>query len=153
LPNDTRRFVHIKLADLFSGKGMHSQAAQNLSAAAECAVTYKDKAQLFMSETLMWIKHGDYYKADDSFKKALACSNSKEKEVLMKQLKEYYFEAAEKFEKANKNNSAIKIYEKLGVLPFITQEEKEKINSRLIRLYNRVGKIREAMALEQAAKR
>lgn len=150
VPNDVRRFCHLKLADLYSRKSMNSQAARNLQGAADCATTYNDKMQLYLSETVMRIKTGDYNVAEESFKKALICGNEKQKSEMKEQIKKEYLNAAETFEKQNKNNNAIKAYEKMKSLAFVSADEKTKINEKLAKLYARVGKVREAIQLEHA---
>ena len=153
LANDVRRGVHVKLAELYAIRLMYFEAAKNLGGAADCAVTYKDKMQLYFSEAKMWIKSADYSKANESFKKALACANDIEKEKLKAQLKQEYLSIAEKFEKLSRNNNAIKVYDELRILNLLTSEEKDKINAKLVILYTKVGRIREAIQLEQGMKR
>ena len=153
LANDVRRGVHVKLAELYAIRLMYFEAAKNLEGAADCAVTYKDKMQIYSSAAKMWIRGANYSKANESFKKALACANDLEKESLKAQLKQDYLSAAEKFEKLNRNNNAIKVYDELKILNLLTSEEKDRINAKLVTLYTKVGRIREAIQLEQGMKR
>ena len=153
LANDVRRFCHLKLADLFSSKTMYAEAAKNANGAAECATTYKDKMQLYMNETLLWVKKAEYANAENSFKKALACGSTVEKEKLKEQLKKEYFTLAENFEKKERNNNAIAVYERIIALPFISQVEKDKVVAKLAKLCSRVGKIPEAMKYEAMMKK
>lgn len=152
LANDVRRFCHLKLADLYSSKAMYFEAAKNMNGAAECATTYKDKMQLYMSEALLWIKKAEYANAENAFKKALACGNGVEKEKLKEQLKKEYFTLAENFEKREKRTSAIAVYERIIALAWISQAEKDKIVGKLAKLYSSIGKIPEAMRYEAMMK-
>ena len=153
LANDARKWVHMNVADLYSIRLMYFEAAKNLDGAADCAVTYKDKMQILFSEAKMWIKSADYSKVHESFKKALACANDREKEILKAQLKQEYLAVAEKFEKSSRNNNAIKVYDELRVLNLLSPDEKDIVNTKLVALYTKVGRIREAMQLEQGMKK
>ena len=73
--------------------------------------------------------------------------SQKEKEELKKFIKDIYFKRANELESMQRNNNAIKIYEKLLVLSFVSEEEKRGINAKLAVLYMRVGKIQESMRL------
>ena len=153
LANDVRRCVHVKLAELYAARLMYFESAKNLEGAADCAVTYKDKRQIYSATTKMWIKGANYSKANESFKKALACANDREKESLKAELKQEYLSAADRFEKLNRNNNAIKVYDELKILNLLAADEKDRINAKLVVLYTKVGRIREAMQLEQGMKR
>lgn len=145
---DVRKFVHLQVAQLYEGKLMYAEAAKNLNGAAEISVTFREKMELYMKEAGMYVTHGSYDKADEAFGKALACGNTKEKEELKKRIKEIYLSKAREFERLNRLNNAIKIYEKVRVHSYVSEDEKRAINAKLIPLYNKVGKIQEAMRLE-----
>jgi tetratricopeptide (TPR) repeat protein len=146
---DVRKYVYMELAKLYEARLMFNEAARNISGAAEISITFKDKMQLYMQTANLLIRHGSYDVADKAFEKALVCANMREKNELKKKFKEMYMQRAKEFEDANKFNNAIRIYEKLPVFGFVNEEEKRQINTRLIGLYNKVGKIQEAMKLER----
>lgn len=145
---DVRKFVYLKLAELYEARVMFNEAAKNVDGAAEISITFRDKMELYMRAASLLIKHGSYDAADKAFEKALVCANSREREELKKSLKEFYMTRAKDFESMKKFNNAIKIYEKLLIYGFVNKEEKQEINKKLALLYSRVGKIREAMKLE-----
>jgi tetratricopeptide (TPR) repeat protein len=150
LPNDARRFCFISLAKIYEAKKMLQEAGKNADLAGDLATTYKDKLALFMESVKIWTRYGNYQKSDEIFQKALACANPSEKEFVKAKYKQELFLVAGIYEKENKNTHAVKTYEKLKSLTFITPEELAQINKKLIPLYTRVGKIREAMQLEHA---
>jgi tetratricopeptide (TPR) repeat protein len=143
-----RKFVYLKLAELYQTRLMWNEAAKNVDGAAEISITFRDKMELYMKATFLLIKHGSYYDADKQFEKALACASSREKEQLKKTYKEYYLERGKEFESLKKLNNAIKVYEKLIMQGFINESEKKEINAKLVILYGKVGKVRDAMRLE-----
>lgn len=153
LPNDAKRFCHLKLAELYASKLMYSQAGKNMDLAAECATSYRDKIDFHLKEINYYIKSGDYFMIDKPFKKAKAYANNKEKEMIDNHLKLSLMSQAEEFEKKNKRMNAAQIYEKLMNMPIINETEKRMIIEKLGKLYSSTGKIREAILYEQMAKK
>jgi len=148
LPNDVKRFCHLKLADLYSSKLMFKLAAKNIDFAGECATTYKDKINYFMKEIEYLMKDEDYLFIEKAFKKAFNCAANSEKKILEAQLKKAFITRAEEYEKKGKRNAAIKIYEKFCERHYTTQDEKKEIMAKLADLYSKTGKVREAMKTE-----
>lgn len=142
-----KRFCNQKLAELYAERNMFSQSAKNMESAAEMAVTYKDKIQLYTFEISLWIKAGDYDRADETLQKSLACANAKEKEEIKKKAIQMYRKQAIVFEKLNKNSHALRIYEKL--LRMVSEAEKLEIKKKILPLYRKLGKIREYTILEE----
>lgn len=144
---DVRRYVLIKLSGLYEGRLMFGEAAKQMDAAAAAAVTFKDKMELYMLATQLSIKHGDYVKADDAFKKALASANTREREELKQKIKILYLARSRDFEKSQRFNNAIKVIEKLFSMNILTESERQAEQKRLANFYARIGKIPEAMRL------
>lgn len=145
---DVRKFVYMRLAELYEGRLMFNEAARNVDGAAEISITFREKMDLYMKAAELLIRHGSYDAAEKSFEKAMICCNLREREVLKKKFKDMFLARAKEFETAKKFNNAIRIYEKLLIFGFVDEEEKKDINKKLAVLYSRVGKIQEAMRLE-----
>lgn len=143
---DVKRLCHQKLAELYDGRNMHSEAAKNMSAVAEMAATFSDKIQAYMKETELLIKAGNYDRADEAFRKAIASGNTREKEEMKKAIKELYKKQAMAYEKANRNTNALKIWEKL--VEMTGEDEKPAVREKLLELYKKLGKIREYSLLK-----
>jgi len=148
LPNDVKRFCHLKLADFYASKLMFKPAAKNMDLAGECATTYRDKVDYFMKEIEYLMKDEDYLFIEKAFKKALNCATTSEKKVLEVQLKKSFINRAEEYEKKGKRNAAIKVYEKFCEMHSTTQDERKEVMAKLAGLYSKTGKIREAMKTE-----
>lgn len=144
---DIKKFIHIKLAELYEKRLMLSDAAKNIDAAAEISPTYREKTDLYKKEVEILAKHGSLDSAEAAFKKAIAAANTKEREEIKKYFKDVYFSRALELEKMQKNNNAIKFYERLLVFGFVSELEKKNINAKLAVLYRKVGKITESMRL------
>ena len=145
---DVRKFVYMKVAEVYEMKLMFNEAAKNMDGAAEVSNTYKEKRENYIREAELWIKAVQYDRADEATGKALASSNTGEKADVKKRIKDFYAQKAKEFENMNKNNNAIKVYEKLVSYSFVPEEEKRQINQKLAKLYARVGKVQDAMRLE-----
>ncbi|MBI5149093.1 hypothetical protein HZA33_05425 [Candidatus Pacearchaeota archaeon] len=144
---DVRKFILVKLAEQYEKKLMHAEAAKQMDGAASIAVTFKEKMDLYMLATELYIKHGDYFKADEAFKKSLACANSREKVDLKSRVKMNYINKVREFERAQRFNNAIKILEKLFSMNILTETEKQAETKKLAFFYSKVGRIPEAMKL------
>lgn len=153
LPNDVKRFCHLKLSDLYAYRLMWALAARNMDAAAECATTYKDKIIYYQKEIEFLIKIGDYLLIDKAFKKALICGTDKEKEAIKFHLKQNMVAQAKEHEKKNKRSAAYQIYERLLDMPIINDNERKDLMAKLASLNSGLGRIKEAIRYEQMMKR
>ena len=143
---DIKKFCNLKLADLYASRNMFLEAARNAAAAAEKAATFKEKVQAYMKETSLWIRAGQYERAEESFRKALASGNTQEKFEMKMAIKELYLKQAQAYEKALRNANALKIYQKL--LEISDETEKIEIKKKVLDLYKKLGKIREYSVLK-----
>ena len=107
-----------------------------------------DKEERLPSHLLPYKIHQNCL-TEKSFKKALACSNTtSEKENIKNKYKNFYMSRALELEKAQNIKKASEVYERYSHLEPSNLEIKKK----LAFLYNKLGKIKEAIALEQALK-
>jgi len=142
-----KKFCNEKLAELYEVKKMFSEAAKRVESVAEMASTYKDKIQTYINESRLWIRGGDYERADECLQKALACASAREREGIKKTVIEIYKAQAQVFAEQNRNSYALKIYEKL--LHIVSDDEKADIKKKILPLYKKLGKIREYTILSE----
>jgi hypothetical protein len=154
LPNDAARFCHIKLAELYSNRLMYGPAAKQLDAAAETAVTFKDKIDFYLKEISFLVKLNDFMKIDHAFKKAMLCANnSNEKQIVQNALKGELLSQAKEYESKNKRSNACQIYEKLVSMSIISDEERKALIEKLSKLNYSLGKIKEGTRFEMMSKK
>ena len=153
VPNDAKRFCHLKLGEMYAVRLMYGLAAKNMGAAAECATTYKDKIDFYMLEMVYLIKINDFLLLDKAFKKAILCGNEHEKEIVKGFLKHEIISQAQEYEKKNKRSSAAMLYERLMEMSIINDQERKELMAKLATLNSGLGKIKEAMRYEQMMKR
>ena len=143
---DIKKFCNLKLAELYAARNMYLEAAKNASAAAELAATFKEKSSAYIKETELWIKAGQYERADEAMRKALASGNTQEKFEMKRAVKELYKKQAIAFERSGRNSNALKIYQR--VLEISDESEKTDVKKKLLELYKKLGKIREYSVLQ-----
>lgn len=143
---DIKKFCNLKLADLYANRGMFLEAARNAAAAAEIAATFKEKVNAYMKETELWVRAGQYERAEESFRKALASGNTQEKFEMKLAIRELYRKQGQAFEKSLRNANALKVYQKL--LEISDEQEKLEIKKKILGLYKKLGKIREYSVLQ-----
>ncbi|MEM4325686.1 MAG: hypothetical protein QXU40_00065 [Candidatus Pacearchaeota archaeon] len=148
LNTDIKRFVFLKLAELYESVEMPIEAAKYYNRAAIISTSISDKINYFVREAEMYIKGSDFVKADDAVKKAIgeAPTNSKRQEIY-NNIKDFYKNKAEFYEKNMKRGQAARIYEKLLEMK-ISAEERDEFRRRLLHLYEKLGKIKEYSELK-----
>ncbi len=144
---EIRKYVNTQLANLYESRSMFLEAAKNMNSLADIATTFNEKRLAFIRAMDLYIKAGTYDRADDTFKKAMACANTIEKDDIKKQVKVWYKAQGQNYEKTQKNGNALKSYEKLYSLD-LQEQEKQEVRQKLLTLYNKLGKIREFNALK-----
>ncbi len=145
---DAKRFCHFEVARIYEDKKMFRVAARHTAIAAEIAITFKEKRNLYVKEAETLIKAEDYEFAHKALLNAISNTNTpQEKAEVLAAVKSSYKKQAEEYEKAEKRNKALKIYEKLYQE---TKDMNEKImlREKLLSLYEKLGKIREFMNLK-----
>ena len=148
LPMEVRKHVHIQLSDLYSKRLMYGEAAKKLEGAAELSQKFKEKKELYMRQVALLIKNLSFDDADKVLKRALTNSTtSAEKNEIKMTYKNIFLEKAASLEKMQNFKKASEIYEKI-----LAMEPSTEIRRKLVFLYNRVGKIKEAIAMENTLK-
>lgn len=143
---DIKRFIHQKLAKLYFEKKMFNESGKHMENSAETAITRKEKRNDYMRALEMYTRVGDFEKSELIMNKALALVDQNEQLEMKALRKQFLMSQAERFELKGKNNNALKVYE--FVFRICDDAEREKLKDKLIELYEKLGKIREANSLK-----
>ncbi|MBU0466315.1 MAG: hypothetical protein KJ718_03905 [Nanoarchaeota archaeon] len=135
---DTRKFVLVKLSGLFEAKAMFLDAAKAMKSAAEINTNKQNKINDFTKSGELFIRGGDYDRADICMKKATSLAEGKQTEEVKGMIKEFYKTHARSCIERNKRKQAIAIYEKLVTFDLV-EEEKKEFEKKLLELYEGVG--------------
>lgn len=149
LSNETKRFVCISLSEIYKKRGYFLNAARFLEHAAISAEKFKDAQELWKEAARLYIKANELLTADDCFKKVMESCSESEKKKIQEEIKKIYAETASEFERERKLREASKIYERL-LSKELSSEERRDVREKLARIYEKLGKIREAISLRQA---
>ena len=147
LPYDVKKFVHLKLVEIYDRRGMFKDSARVFDSLGLISIAFSEKVKYYVKETESFIKAGNFEDADRAMKKAMSEANSIERDEIYYSIKDFYKKIAEVYEKQLKRNRATKVYEKL-INMRMTDLEKKKIKEKLIYLYEKLGKFKEAKMLE-----
>jgi tetratricopeptide (TPR) repeat protein len=147
IPMEKKKFVFLKLGELYEKKRMMVEAARMYNNAALIAVTFTDKIKNHVKEAELYIKGGDFIMADEATKKAIKEATGKEKDNISNTVKEFYKLQGMVYEKENRRSQAIKIYEKFLQMN-ITESERQEIKDKLMKLYEQTGKLKEYFAMQ-----
>ena len=147
---DTRKFVLTKLSQIYESRKMYLEAGKLIKLAAEINVTFEGKINDYMKSTELLIKYGAFDEADLSFAKALATATENQKGGLKTKRKELLRFHAEDCIKRDKRAHALAAYERLVDMPELSSDEKRKAQTALLRLYQKLGKVREFGNLQKS---
>ena len=95
----------------------------------------------------LFISKGEFNRAEEAMKKAIAQANSVDRENINFEVKHFYKEQAREYEEKMKRAHAVRIYEKLLEMWLDFQERKE-IKEKLLKLYEKLGEIRKYESLK-----
>jgi len=144
---EMRKFILLKLCDIYESKGMLNEAARMCDAASHISLKDSEKIALHVRETGLYIKSGSFEHGDLAFKKALSFATEKEKVDIKKSLKDFYFKQGDAFEKSQRRSNAIKLYEKMQTIP-LEEVEKSQVKERLMNLYEKTGRLKDYFAMK-----
>lgn len=148
LPFETKKYACVKLADIYEGKGMFIDAAKVYESLGIAAVAFNEKIKYYLKETELLIRSGEFDRADMAMKKATGLGNASEKNEIYLAVKEFYKKQAGVYERELRRNHAAKIYERLLEMK-ISDGEREEIKEKLLKLYEKLGKVREYFNLQK----
>ena len=149
LAMDTKKFIYLKLAELYEKAKMFSEAAKMCDHAADLSIPYAEKMGHYKREAELYARAGEFDRSEMAMKKAMSEVNYREKEEIYNSMKDFYKEQGKMYEKMEKRNQAVKFYEKVLEMR-ISDAERSEIKARLMELYKKLGKIREYSAMERS---
>ena len=139
IPIDVKRFINQKLGEVYEKRRMFFDSAISYEKVAELCVLRQEKTKNFLKSVDNYIKSGYFDRADLTPKKSLQYAGSVERAEILKSLKEFYKQEAERGIKENKRSSTVKVYEKMLEMNSIPIQEKTEIKEKLLKLYLTLG--------------
>jgi len=143
---EAKKYCHAELAKIYADKRMFGTAAKQMAIAAELAYTYREKIDYYLKEAELRILAEDYDLADRAIQNVIRDAGEIQNKEVRRKINSVYRKQAEHFELMNQNSKALKIYEKL--VQTTDDAEKPALKGKLLALYEKLGKIREFMALK-----
>src|SRR3989344_2456373 len=139
IPTDVKKFVNQKLGEVYEKRRMFFDSAISYEKVAELCVLQPEKIKNFLKAVNSYIKSGNFERADQTAKKSLQEANSQLRAEILKSLREFYAQEAERGIKENKRSNTVKIYEKMLEMHSIPILEKAEIKEKLLKLYLTLG--------------
>ncbi|MEI6731406.1 MAG: hypothetical protein WCK90_01865 [archaeon] len=147
---DTKKFVLNTLADIYVQKKMFVEAARLMRVSADINTSFGAKIEDYMKSADLYIKSGAFAEADMSLMKALAEATPKQKSDLKIRHKNNYKSWADELLAKDKRKNAMDAYAKFLTLPEAAAHEKYDAQLKLVKLYERLGKITEFSNLRKS---
>jgi len=145
---DMKKFVCLKLADIYIKKKLFSEAAKMYNTLAINSIAFTEKIKHHVKEAELYIKAGEFQKVDEAMNRAMNQGNSVEKNEIYITIKHIYKREAEKYEEEKRRNHALKLYERLMHMK-LSEVEKQELKPKLLELYDKLGKTKEYMLLKK----
>jgi tetratricopeptide (TPR) repeat protein len=146
---DARKFVLLRLAELYSNKGMFIEAAKLFNTSADISISYVGKINDYLKACDYFVKAGSFQDADIALRNAVANANTSEKNGVKEAAKKFYLTQAKVHLQKDKRANAVKIYEKLLDSFELSVEEKSFVKTQLMPLYEKLGKLKEYSNLKR----
>ena len=145
---ETRKFIFLKLSELYEARKIYFEAGRMLQNAATIDISSIKKIDYYTGAAALFIQGGKLDDADSAFEKAMAVSNLEQKEKINLKKVECYKIQAKLLLAKDKRNSAMLMFERLLRLN-LQEEDKKETQRNLLDLYNKLGKVKEYIALKK----
>mgnify|MGYP001604189642 FL=1 len=139
------KYCYMELIRLYETKILYLDALKYLFKLQMIVTSNLEKAELFGKEIEILIKGGYYERVDGAYKNSAKLIGNFY--PLKRKIIDLYKSEAIKFERTNKINSLLKVYERL--IPMLEDSEKNEYQKKLLVVYDKLGKVRESLALEK----
>ena len=139
IPVDVKKFVHQKLGEVYEKRKMFFDSAMSYEKVAELCVLQPEKIKNFLKAVNSCIKSGNFDRADQTAKKSLQETKPQERMEILRSLREFYKQEAERGIKENKRSNTIKVYERMLEMNSVPIAEKTEIKEKLLKLYLTLG--------------
>ncbi len=148
IDSDTKRYVLIKLRDLFIQKSMFPDAGRAMTSAGEINASSSGKISDFLKAVEYFVKGGDFEGVQKALSRALSSAQEFEKKGIKEKIKSMYIAQARELTNKNKRRQAIGFYEALFEFD-LDAREKEEVDSNLLALYKSMGRIEDYFILKR----
>jgi len=139
IPIDMKKFVYSKLTETYESMKLFADAALMIQHISALSMNINEKRKNNLKCSKYYVLAGEFEKADKFLQRALTQSNLNDKREIYEDIKNFYKEVAQDYEKDMKRNHASKIYEKILEMR-IGDSERKEIKKKLTDLYDKLGK-------------
>ena len=146
---ETRKFVLVRLAAIYEDRKMFGDSGKLLRFASDINTSNDNRVIDLVKSVEMFIKAGAFEEADISYKKAINVVKDIERNRIIEIVKEFYKLQGKLYEASGKRRNAMAIYEKILKDFSLDHDEKKLFQSRLLEIYQKLGKVREFIALKE----
>lgn len=145
-PLHEKKFAFMKLIEIYQSKSMFNDVAKIYSNLSTLALSSQERGEYLIKETKSHIQSGRFDEADAVMRRAMEEVPIIKKTEIYEDIKKFYKQQAEQYERESRRNHAVKMYEKLLSMK-ISEQEKSEIKGKLLTLYDQLGKFREHSVL------
>ena len=146
-----KKFIYLKLVELYVSKGMYDKAAKAMRGKATLNTLYREVVEDYTKAGELYVKASLLENAEDMFNRALSEANAQQAASIKLTMKNILFSHAKELESKHRTSAAVKFYEKILRIPSLSPIEKEEIKTKLKGVYKSLGMFRELKMLDGSA--
>ncbi len=143
---EVKRFILAELVKLYEERLMFDKAAVAMSNRAGIDITFREKIESYLKAGELYARAGKIEDSEAMFTRAVRDASIEQKAKILLARKNIYITSAKNLERVGKRASALKFYEKLIKMK-LNDLEKQEIKQKLLDMYKRLGKFKEAELL------
>lgn len=143
-----KKFIYIKLVELYISKGMFDKAAKAMKGKAALNTLYRELVEDYGKAGELYIKAGRIDEGKEMFSRALTEANAQQANELRMTMKNILFTQAKELETKHRTSAAVKYYEETLRIPNLNEVEKEEVKNKLRGTYKSLGMFRELKMLD-----
>ena len=147
LTYEVKRFIWEMLAELYESQKMYEKAAKAIQNRTGVDISFKEKVEGYLHAGELYAKAGKVDDAESMFLKAFGNADNQQKLRIKLAMKNIFLISAQELERKRKELAALKYYERLIKMP-LDEIEKKEIKDKLITLYRRLGRFKDAKLVE-----
>jgi hypothetical protein len=147
MDQETKKYALVTLSKIYEERKMLAEAGKMMKNASDINTTFQGKMSDLIKATDLFIRAGTYDIADSTMAAAIGLGNEVEKRTIKEKIKDTYIKLGREFLQRDKRKNAMEVFEKvLGTFQMVPQEKAE-VQKLLLDIYQRLGKVKEYMAL------
>lgn len=143
-----RKIVSQELSDIYGRRCMYTDAGKMCENVALACTALSEQVQWYLKACIYYLQAGAFDRVDQVKRKISSEGTPADQRYFMLELKAHFSRQAKEYEEKRRQRHAMTIYEHLLEMN-LNEEERAYVKERLMVIYEKLGKVREFLALKK----